>query len=134
MWPGPTYRALLTSTSIRPHRSSTAPTSEVNEVRSNRSDGRARTVPPAASMAAAVVARDPGSGLVSEVATVEECSRLSPSRRLRAVIATRWPEAARARATALPMPRLAPVTRATGASPGSVMDSFSTLVATSSLP
>ncbi len=47
--------------------------------------------------------------------TVDECSRPSPSRRVRAVMATSKPARAAAMATALPMPRLAPVTNATGA-------------------
>ena len=47
---------------------------------------------------------------------VDECSRSSPSCRVRAPMATSWPARARWTAMALPIPRLAPVTRATGTS------------------
>ena len=49
-------------------------------------DGRAR--PPSASTSAAVESSDPGSGVVLEAATVDECSRSSPSWRVRAATAT----------------------------------------------
>ena len=54
---------------------------------------------------------EPGSGEVSDADTVEECSRDSPSLRVRAPMATSNPARARWTAMALPIPRLAPVTR-----------------------
>ena len=56
---------------------------------------------------------------MSEAATVEECSRASPSWRVRAPRATSKPAWARWTAMALPIPRLAPVTRATPRRAGS---------------
>src|SRR5690606_11977679 len=84
------------------------------EERSVRSAGTARHRTPSASTSRAVVASEPGSGEVSERATVDECSRPSPSSTVRAVTATSWPARARCTATALPIPRLAPVTNAVG--------------------
>ena len=69
--------------------------------------GRAR--PPAASIWRAVVSRLPGTGSPPVEA---DSSNASPSRMVRAVMATSRPARARASADALPMPRLAPVTSA----------------------
>jgi hypothetical protein len=108
--PGPVVMALLTSTSTRPQRSRTVAAAAWRDARSSRSatTGTART--PRASIAAAVSSRLPGTG---PPPPVSESSRPSPGRRVRAVIATSKPAAASATAVALPMPRLAPVTRAT---------------------
>ena len=69
--------------------------------------GRAR--PPTASISRAVVSRLPGMG---SPRSEPDSSKASPSRTVRAVMATSRPAAARAMADALPMPRLAPVTSA----------------------
>ena len=68
---------------------------------------------PFCSTSAAVDANDPGSALVSDLVTVDECSRCSPSCIVRAPTATSNPACARWMAIAFPMPRLAPVTSAT---------------------
>ena len=80
---------------------------------------------------AAVDERLPGSGDMSEAFSVDECSRASPSSKVRAMIATSKPASASATAVALPIPRLAPVTNATSLSscwlsaPGTVTVSVS---------
>ena len=50
---------------------------------------------------------------MSDAFSVDECSRASPSSKVRAMIATSKPAWASATAVALPIPRLAPVTNAT---------------------
>ena len=79
-----------------------------------RSMGITRLERPSASISAAVVSRLPamGSERSSEVED-EGWVRPSPSRMVRAVMATSKPLRARASAPHRPMPRLAPVTRAT---------------------
>jgi len=66
--------------------------------------------PPAASICRAVVSRLPGMG---SPRVDPDSSNASPSRTVRAVMATSRPAAARATAEARPIPRLAPVTSAT---------------------
>jgi hypothetical protein len=68
---------------------------------------------PSASITSAVPARLPGKGLVFDFFRVDECSRASPSWTVRAVMATSYPARARCCAQTLPMPRLAPVMKAT---------------------
>jgi GTPase Era involved in 16S rRNA processing len=63
---------------------------------------------PSASTSAAVSSSEPGSGVVSDRATVEECSRASPGATVRAETATSYPARARCWAQALPMPRSRP--------------------------
>ena len=77
-----------------------------------RSAGTVRQRTPAAPTSSAVEDNEPGSGVVSDAATVDECSRDSPSVTVRAVSATSNPARARCTAIALPIPRLAPVTKA----------------------
>src|SRR5262249_20834017 len=62
---------------------------------------------------AAVSASVPGSGLVADRRTVEECSRRSAPLTVRAVTTRSNPRRASSRAQARPIPRLAPVTKAT---------------------
>src|SRR4051812_4747320 len=108
------YRPLFTSRSIGPHHSMTVVTAAPSDAGSRRSAATARAFAPAASISAVVEFRLPGSGVVFDLATVEECSRCSPSFTVRAVMATSNPFLASCLAMALPMPLLAPVTNATG--------------------
>ena len=76
--------------------------------------GTARQVRPSASIAAAVESRLPAMGSGSSGTRVLEAwARPSPSCTVRAVMTTSKPRRARATAAQRPMPRLAPVTRAT---------------------
>lgn len=71
---------------------------------------------PWARIAASVVSRLPGTRCRTVPSrVVRGATTPSPSRRVRAVKATSWPAAARANAVSRPIPRLAPVTRATPA-------------------
>src|SRR4051812_24956064 len=108
------YRPLFTSRSIGPHHSMTVVTAAPSDAGSRRSAATARAFAPAASISAVVELRLPGSGVVFDLATVEECSRCSPSCTVRAVMATSNPFLASCLAMALPIPLLAPVTNATG--------------------
>src|ERR1019366_2901805 len=108
-----------------PHRSRTIAVAAPTEARSMRSEGTASTERPVALIASAVALNEPGRGRVLVSLTVEECSRSSPSTWLRAVMATSYPAWAKAIATALPMPRLAPVTNATGPSLAPTVSSLS---------
>src|SRR5437667_373834 len=68
---------------------------------------------PNARASRAVASRLPGSGVVSDFFTVEECSRCSAPVTVRAATTTWKPRRASSSAHARPMPRLAPVTNAT---------------------
>ena len=83
-----------------------------NDARSSRSAGSTSTSAPAARIASAVLLKLPGNGVVSDFFTVLECSRCSPSSIVRAVMATSKPPCANRIAIALPITRLAPVTKA----------------------
>ena len=85
------------------------------ERRSSRSAWIGRARPPADSISRAVVSRLPG---MRTPGAEPESSKASPSRTVRAVIATSNPAVARAMADALPIPRLAPVTERDGSVPG----------------
>ena len=113
MLPAPVCTALFTSTSMWPHSSSTRATPRSSDGRSRRSMVTSRARRPDCSISSAVASRLPGM-------TRPPCSssRASPSRRVRAATATSKPAAASCTAVALPMPRLAPVTRATLGSTG----------------
>src|SRR5215211_5547683 len=100
------------TTSTVPQWSSTRAAAAPSDAASIRSAATTNASRPSASMSAAVSASEPGSGVVSDRATVDECSRASPGATVRAVIATSKPPFARYCAHALPMPRLAPVTNA----------------------
>ena len=109
MSPGPVSMALFTRTSMRPHSSSARCTAAPSVDRSCRSITTGSARRPVASIAFAVVSRLPG----IERAAPSESSTPSPSRTVRPVITTSRPASASAIAAALPIPRLAPVTKAT---------------------
>ena len=94
------HAALLTRMSIGPNAARASSTTRAHASRSRRSATSGTASPPSAWMAATVACNEPA-------------TRLSPSLRVRATHATRAPSAARPRAIASPMPRLAPVTIAT---------------------
>src|SRR5262249_3996982 len=98
---------------MRPHRSSTVATADPSDTRSRRPTNNGKARRPAFSTTAAVETSEPGRGLVLDCFTVDECSRASPSCEGRAAIARSKPAWARYWAMTLPMPLLAPVTRAT---------------------
>jgi hypothetical protein len=109
MSPGPVSMALFTSTSMRPQSSSARCTAATRVDRSWRSIGTGSARRPAASIACAVVSRLPGIGRPAP----SELSTPSPSRMVRPVMTTSSPASASAMAACLPIPRLAPVTKAT---------------------
>ncbi len=117
MVPRPWKIALLNSTSMRPHSPSTAAGARSTLVTSRRSIGTINARRPCAAISAAVDSRLPGSETTGSSPRTEFGSlRPSPSWTVRAVMATSNPPEASAIADALPMPRLAPVTSATGVS------------------
>src|ERR1700678_2419102 len=102
--------ALLTRTSRRPQAEVAAAAAASTERRSRRSMATACTPAPVALISAAVVSRLPGNTTDPEALS----PRPSPSWTVRALITTSHPARAKARAAQRPMPRLAPVTKATG--------------------
>src|SRR5665647_239047 len=113
--------ALLNNTSTRPHVPRASEATSRTDWRSIRSMRMGRHRAPKASISLAVVSRLPGMG-ISAVGKAEEegALRPSPSRTVRAVMITSQPARARAKAPQRPIPRLAPVTRATGVAPSLV--------------
>src|ERR1700722_8685681 len=112
---------LFNRTSTRPHVSSVSEATSRTDWRSSRSIRMGRHLAPSASISLAVVSRLPGMGISSVGRAKEEgWLRPSPSRTVRAVMTTSQPAQARARATQRTIPRLASVTRATGAAPSLV--------------
>ncbi len=109
MLPGPVSTALFTSRSTPPQASATCSTARRSAVWSCRSATSSRALVPDWRMRAAVSGRLPG---MARPIPVSESSRPSPGRRVRPMTATSHPEWARARAVALPIPRVAPVTTA----------------------
>src|SRR5215831_3550536 len=98
---------------MRPKRATAASTAAGGSAGSARSSFAINAVAPSAATSAAVSSSVPGSGLVAERRTVEECSRRSAPVTVRAVSTRSKSRRASSRAHARPIPRLAPVTRAT---------------------
>src|SRR5262249_56260477 len=94
-------------------RGTAASTGVAGSVGSARSSFAMNAVAPSAVASAAVSSSVPGSGLVAERRTVEECSRRSAPVTVRAVSTRPKSRRASSRAHARPIPRLAPVTNAT---------------------
>lgn len=107
MLPGPVSTALLTRRSTPPHSAITWSAAPRSARWSWRSATSSNDLRPDSRIWAAVSWRLPGS---ARPPPVSESSRPSPTRRVRPVMATSHPAAARARAVAFPMPREAPVT------------------------
>src|SRR5262245_17279446 len=98
---------------MRLNRATAASTAVAGSVGSARSSFAMNAVAPSAVASAAVSSSVPGSGLVAERRTVEECSRRSAPVTVRAVSTRSNPRRASSSAHPRPMPRLAPVTNAT---------------------
>src|SRR5215207_887441 len=102
---------------MRPHSSSTAAGSARTASRSRRSIGTIKARRPRASISSAVRSRLPGTTTVLRSWLTDVASDApSPSFTVRALTTTSNPASASASAPARPMPRLAPVTTATGVS------------------
>src|SRR5262245_53527480 len=102
---------------MRPKRAIAASSAAAGAAGSARSSGATRVSTPNAAASRAVCSSVPGSGLVAERRIVEECSSRSAPVTVRAVTATSNPRRASSSAHARPMPRLAPVMKATFRSP-----------------
>src|SRR5262245_17532918 len=102
---------------MRPKRAIAASRAAAGAVGSARSSGVTSVSTPNRAASRAVSSSVPGSGLVAERRMVEECSRRSPPVTVRAVSTTSNPRRASSSAHARPMPRLAPVMKATFRSP-----------------
>ncbi len=114
MLPGPVSTALLTSRSTPPQPVEDLVDGPVQGGVVVQVGDQLEAVAPRARTRAAVSSRLPGSG---RPWPVSESSRPSPARRVRPVTATSQPCSASATAVALPMPRVAPVTRALAVAP-----------------
>src|SRR3989449_4096649 len=98
---------------MRPKRARAASTAADQSARAARSSFATSVSAPSARASRAVASRLPGSGLVADFFTVEECSSRSAPVTVRAVTTTSRPRRASSSAHARLMPRLAPVTKAT---------------------
>src|SRR5262245_56614699 len=98
---------------MRPNRATAAPSAAAGAAGSASSSGATSVSTPKAAASRAVSSSVPGSGLVAERRMVEECSSPSAPVTVRAVTATSNPRRASSSAHARPMPRLAPVMKAT---------------------
>src|SRR5262245_38570621 len=98
---------------MRPNRAIAASRAAAGAAGSARSSGATSVPTPSAAASCAVPSSVPGSGFVAERRTVEECSSRSAPVTVRAVTTTSNPRRASSSAHARPMPRLAPVMKAT---------------------
>ena len=125
--PGPLQMALFTNRSTRPHSSRAVSAAALTDSVDRRSIVMGRARWPRSAISAAVVSRLPGTVTSSPRSDVGAPILPSPSRTVRAVMATSYPASARASALARPIPLLAPVTSAMGLGACSLMTAVQTI-------